>query len=216
MAWRTWGLALCVAAAAIGYHMPWVAHDTAGFTMNGFDLAEWSSLHPAVRSASMQTSLMLRAPLLALVVMLALIANGAEDMRWRWILRLGALLLALRLVPPKEFFDGATDDPNYRQMGWMTGVGLLAVGVAVMIARVPRGWHAVGIAAAGLAGVLAAWDGLSRANLLLDNFQIETAVGGGIMLYTVAVLMALVLAAWPAVHRFRLRQARRQTAATPV
>ncbi len=68
---------VCLAFALIGYHLAWYTHPTAGFTTNAFDLAEWASLHPAVRSSSppMLTSFLLRLPLIMLV---AAAGSGGE------------------------------------------------------------------------------------------------------------------------------------------
>ena len=74
---RGWLIFAGLILATVCYYLPWYTHDTAGFTTNAFDLAEWSSLHPAVRSSSppMLTSFLLRFPQVMLIVALALAAN---------------------------------------------------------------------------------------------------------------------------------------------
>jgi len=181
------------------YYAPWFTHPTAAFTMNAFDLAEWSSLHPAVRSSSppMLTSLLLRLPHVLLVAALALAANGLPDVRARWIVRGLALLLALRMVPPTDFFSGATDDGNYRQLALLTAAGLgLALGA---IAAVRLAWRAqAALLIVGLVvAVVAGWMGLARAGVLLDNFEIEVATGAGpVGLSVIAAALAVAAVLW--------------------
>lgn len=193
-------LALLVwsAAAAIAYHLPWVEHVTAGFTMNGFDLAEWTSLHPAVRSSTppLLATFLLRAPHVAAVLALACAVSGLGSARWRtagWAL---ALVLAARFIPPVEFFQSARSDPNYRQMALLTGLGMAGVlGVMALRRVVTRRSALCGAVVLGV-GMAAGWVGLSRALVLLDNFEIAVVVGRGVVLYTAAALGAGVVAAW--------------------
>ncbi len=162
--------------------------------MNGFDLAEWTSLHPAVRASSptLLTSLLLRMPHVMLAFALALAANGLTDARMRWIVRAVAVLLALRMVPPMEFFTETRDDPNYRQMALMTVMGLAAVGTALVT---PKRWQMLALASTLIIGVVAGWMGLTRSAELLDNFQIITKIGPGIIGLTVFSAAGVVMIA---------------------
>lgn len=190
---RFWMVLGCLLLALVGYYLPWYTHDTAGFTMNGFDLSEWTSIHPAVRSSSppMLTSFLLRLPQLALVAALALVANEAGDVRVRWLVRGGALLLALRSFPPTDFFSTMRDDPNYRQMALLAVLGVAAVAVAPLAPG--RRWQRALLAAVLAVGAMAGWAGLQRADELLDNFEIAVQVGPGAPVYTLAAALATVL-----------------------
>lgn len=192
---RVWLILFGLALALICYYLPWFTHSTAGFTMNGFDLAEWSSLHPAVRSSSpsMLTSFLLRAPLLALIAALALAANRLSDPRVRWVLRALAVLIALRFVPPADFFRPARDDPNYRQMALLVGLSGVAVLTAWAFYRAPERWQGALLVVVLLAGTVCSWWGLSRAKLLLDNFEIAVKVGMGFVGYAA---LAAAIAVW--------------------
>lgn len=209
-----WGL-LSVLLALVCYYLPWYAHDTAGFTMHGFDLAEWASLHPAVRSSSpeMLTSFLLRAPQWIIVVALTLVANRFDDPRWRWVVRAGALALALRFVPPKEFFTDTPDDPNYRQMTLLLVLSGLSVLLALLVYRVPEHIQNGVLIALLMAGVVMSWWGLSRTGELLDNFEIDVQIGVGIVGYTVFVLLAGLIIAWPRGVRIAPRRQKPQSAA---
>lgn len=189
-------LALVVALAA--FYLPWVEHISAGFTMNGFDLAEWASLHPAVRSSSppLLTSFLLRLPQVAVAIGLALAAGALSDPRWRAIGWAAALVVALRYIPPTEFWQGARGDPNYRQMALLTAIGVLGTGLGALLRRLAARWLAAGSALLVIAGVAAGWAGLSRAGELLDNFEIATSAGSGPPLYTGAAVVVGLLAAW--------------------
>lgn len=187
-------LAVVIAAlglALVAYYLPWVTHPTAGFTMNGFDLAEWTSLHPASRSGfpPMLTPFLLRAPQAAIAIGLALAAGAASDPRWRAAGWGAALIIALRTMPPAEFLQGARADPNYRQMALLTAAGLSGVALAAYTRLRGRLWLVALVTVSG-SGALAGWAGLSRAGVLLDNFEIAARTGAGPALYTVAVIAA--------------------------
>ncbi len=201
----------CLALGIVGYYLPWFAHSTAGFTMNGFDLAEWSSLHPAVRSSSppMLTSFLLRLPQVVLAAALALAANGLLDPRRRWVARGAAVLLALRMVPPTDFFGSARGDPNYRQMAFLTVAGLALVLGALGLYRLSPRWQKWLLAALLVSGLLAGWVGLSRAGTLLENFEIDVHPGAGIILWSAASGAAMLLVLWPESGPLRNRAAGR-------
>lgn len=187
-----------LALALAGYYIPWYTHKTAGFTMNAFDLAEWSSLHPSVRSESPEllTTLLLRMPHLVITTALALAANGLRDPRFRWIVRGLTLGLVLRMVPPTDFFRTASDDPNYRQMALLTVFSVFLVLVALPLSRLSKRWQLWLIAALLVVGSGAGWSGLSRTDVLMDNFQINVRIGPGIIFYTLATVLMIGGAAW--------------------
>ncbi|MCZ7542374.1 MAG: hypothetical protein M5R40_02005 [Anaerolineae bacterium] len=98
------------ALALLGCYLPWVAHPAAALAPNMLDLAEWTSLHPAVRGSA--------PPLLltfALRLPLALAGVGiAYAVRWGW---LPGLVIALTLLPPLEFFRARRATPTSGR-GW--------------------------------------------------------------------------------------------------
>lgn len=206
MTGRGWWTVFALLALLACYHASWFVHESAGFTMHAYDLAEWSSLHPAVRSSSpaMLTSFLLRAPLFVVVFGLALAANWFVDARPRWAIRAVALVVALRFVPPKEFFTAASDDPNYRQMALLAAMSATAVLVAPLLGRLPERVQAATFGAVVGAGVGVAWWGQSRAGELLRNFEIDVHNGLGIVAYTVIATVAVIVHVWLA-SRQRLR-----------
>ncbi len=205
---RGWWVLVSLLLVLVCYYLPWYAHDTAGFTMHGFDLAEWASLHPAVRSSTPEllTSFLLRAPQWIVVAGLALAANRLDDTRWRWIVRAGALALALRFVPPKEFFTDTPDDPNYRQMTLLLVLSGLSVLLAGLMFRLPQRVQSSVLLALLVAGAVMGWWGLSRTGELLDNFEIDVRIGVGIVGYTLFATLAGLIAVWPHDVRAALRR----------
>lgn len=195
--WRAWLVLVGLVLATACYYLPWVTHQTAGFTMNAFDLAEWASLHPAVRSSTppMLTSFLLRMPQLALVFAFTLAANRLADARARWLMRGVAVLPLLRFIPPAEFFTRATDDPNYRQMALLTSLGIGLVVLSILVQRMPTRWQNGLSSLALLGGVSSGWWGLSRTRLLLDNFEIAVRTGPGIVGLTV-ISAGVILVLW--------------------
>jgi len=198
---RCWWLSLVALALALAcYYLPWYTHATAAFTLHAYDLAEWTSLHPAVRAESpaLLTSFLLRLPQVTLVLAAALLANRGRDPRARWLVRGIALVVALRFLPPREFFGSASADPNYRQMAALTALGVVGIVGVTVGARLSARWQVWMAAGVLLVGVLAGWWGLSRTQPLLDNFQIRVQVGSGVVGYTVFCLVAVGGIAYPA------------------
>ncbi len=188
-----WWLALvALTLALLCYYLPWYSHATAAFTLHAYDLAEWASLHPAVRSEApvLWTSFLLRLPQVTLIWAAALLANGGRDPRLRTVLRGVALLVALRFLPPREFLSAASGDPNYRQMAVLTGLGLAGILLAILAWRLPECWQRWAAAVILLAGAIAGWWGLTHIRPLLDNFQVEARVGYGVLGYTLFCLAA--------------------------
>lgn len=181
--------------ALVCFHLPWYSHASAAFTMNAFDLAEWASIHPAVRSSSppMLTSFLLRLPLVMLAAALALAINLLPDARWRWLGRAVAALLLVRLIPPSDFFGDARDDPNYRQMLLLFTLGVALLVTSLAARRLHDHFQAALGAGLLVVGVLAGWWGLSRAGTLLDNFAVNVDVGPGVWGMTLATAATVVM-----------------------
>jgi len=190
---------VCLAGALVAYHLAWYTHATAGFTTNAFDLAEWTSLHPAVRSSSppLLTSFLLRLPLVGLVAAALLAANGLADTRVRWIARVVMALPLLRLVPPKDFFTTASADPNYRQVALLVALGGALWLASPLAGRLPERWQVRLVGGVLLGSAAAGWTGLARAHLLLGNFEIHVRVGPGLPLLMAASALAVAVGRVP-------------------
>jgi hypothetical protein len=112
--------------ALLAYYLPFVWHKAAALTANGYDLAEWISIHPAVRGGNppLLIPFLLRAALAGIAVLMGI--QALQQTRWRWLYALVALALAVTLLPPLEYFVKAGDDPNYGQQ-FMIANGTLVV-----------------------------------------------------------------------------------------
>jgi len=123
---------LWLSLALLAYYLPWTVHPAAAFTLNANDLAEWISLHPAVRGGSppLVGPFLLRIVLAGMAVLWACYATRpAHRMQrsglWQKIAIVMALILGITLMPPLGFFRGAGDDPNYQQQ-FMISLGTMS------------------------------------------------------------------------------------------
>ena len=189
-----WPLAVLFVLALVAYTLPWIAGSGVGLTFGGYDLAEWTSLHPAVHAQTppFLTTLLLRLP--AACAALALVFAGCQDMSRprRWLLGAVTVLTAVALLPPFEILTVAREDPNYRQQALLAAVTLVAglIGASGWARRAGR-W--IGLALAVLAGA-AAVAGLALGYELLAAFKLSVRLGvGGPLFVVLCALMALWL-----------------------
>ena len=105
----------------LGYLLPWAVAPSAPMTLNAYDLAEWTSLHPAQR----QTTPPLLAPLLLRAQLVMLSLAIALSVSQRWVAAAAVAALALAQLPPFEYvYDIA--NLNYRQQFALALVSLAA------------------------------------------------------------------------------------------
>lgn len=180
------------AAALILYFVPWVDAGSASLTFGAYDLAEWTSLHPAVRfvEPALVMTLLLRLVPALLVIGLAAWASLCRGSGLWWLAGLTVLIAAGGLLPPFEFIAN-TGDPNYRQQ-FVVALTALIGGLASwsgLLGRHHR-WITLGTAIGALA---CAAVGLTQALALFDGFRIDTAVGtGGPGLMLCALALAVI------------------------
>ncbi len=169
------------------YLFPWLVNPSASLTPNAYALAEWTSLHPAVRDAAVPllTSLLLRLPLACLALLVAFAAR-------RGILpALVVLVIAAALLPPPQFVT-ALDDSNYRQLAALAVFTVIAgaLGLSGRLGRYRRR-IAVGVA---LVGALASGVGMAQSYSLMRGFDLPTQIGlGGVALVLAFVLVAVMM-----------------------
>jgi hypothetical protein len=179
--WLLWTL---LAFALVTYTLPWVINSGVSLSLGAYDLAEWSSLHPAVRASNppFLATFLLRFPLACLGVIAALMAS-----KRRWPKLTASILIALALLPPVEFFTQYRDDPNYRQQFALALLVLLVCLTAFphRWARL-RGWLSAGAAlAAGVSGLL----GLSETYRLMRDFGLSTGISLWPFIFAVILLL---------------------------
>ncbi len=173
------------------YLFPWLTNPSVSLSLNAYDLAEWASLHPAVRDATpaLLTSVLLRLPLVCLALLIAFTARRSL------LPVLIVLVLTAALLPPPEFIK-ALDDPNYRQQAGLALFTLIG-GALGLSGKLSRARHWI-VAAIGLLGALASIIGLLQSYHLMRGFSLPTHVGlGGVFL----ALLFLVVAGAEAINQ---------------
>lgn len=184
--WLAW-FALTAIAACL---LPWVVNPGAGLSLNAVDLAEWTSLSPAVQAQTpaLWTSFLLRTPLWVTTLLAVLAARGRA---LGWVTLLIVALSAAQL-PPIEFF-GALDNANYRQQFLMAvltaGGGLLAVTFSRRINPL------IGGALVAVIGLVAVMAGASGAAAAMQAFGLPAPAGPGLLVYGAALAFIAVAAA---------------------
>lgn len=194
LSWLLWG---ALALGIIAFYLPWLWHPAAGLAPNGYDLAEWASLHPQARQASpaLLPSLLLRAEmalLSALVVFHAVRHRGYG----RWAGLGVAVLLVLTLLPPLDFFLSAQGDGNYQQQFGLAVVALGLSGISWWSMRWPRRLQFLFLVLLVAAGSASGIVGLAQSGALLNAFGITFAVGAGSILTIGAFVLVGVLLLW--------------------
>jgi uncharacterized membrane protein YsdA (DUF1294 family) len=189
--------------ALAAYYLPWIANRAAALSANAYNLAEWTSLHPAVRGANVPlvAPFLLRAALGGLALLFGFRVLRALTGWLRLAYVALAIWLALTLLPPLDFFRGAWDDPNYRQqfllsVGTLIGLGILAVAGRRASPRLLRRAEASVSLLALLSGLI----GEILAQNVIRSLQIDAPLGVGVVLL-VACLGLAGLAAWRASTR---------------
>lgn len=178
-----WGMLIAAVMGVIAVHIPWHVHEVAAFTLNAFDLAEWVSLHPATRAENppLLSSILLRLPLVLLGLSTALSANFLRDERLRWIWRLAALLVVLRLNPPIDFYRSPNGvSLNAQHLAYLTFAGIGLVLIIIAIGRRIRPFYFPLMAALWIVILAVSWEGLSRATRTIESLQIDVGYGAGI------------------------------------
>lgn len=183
---------ILVAGLLVAYGLPWTISYSAGLSMNAYDLAEWSSLHPDVRAASppFLTTLFLRLPLMCIAVLIGWLTPRLPRGLPRTMGGLAVGLIAVALLPPFEFLTVARDDANYRQQFMLAllaffGGGLGLTGWLKPLSR----WTLVVV---GLLSAAVSAAGINHVYGLLQGFDLPIWIGIGAPL---SIGFALILAA---------------------
>lgn len=173
------------------FMIPWVINQGAGLTAGAYDLAEWTTLHPASRAQSppLLTGLLLR--LQPLLILNILLLNIPYKSRSRWLAgSLLTLLLCLALLPPLEFLSSA-EDLNYRQQLGLSIATLITgfINVQSLLKRL----QTVLIPLLLLAGIVAAVAGLSQTITYMQQYGLIAQPGPGGLGLTITYVIWLLL-----------------------
>ena len=174
-----------------GYLLPWIVAPTAPLTLNAYDLAEWTTLHPNQRGTALVAPLLLRLQLPIIAMLAALFARSP---RIKPMAALMIALLALAQLPPLEFVTIARHDSNYQQQFLLAAISLVA-GLGLLACQPSRllVLAALGLAITGLASSLV---GQHQARLLYQMSLQESApgIGAGVLVLAYIGMIAAVFA----------------------
>lgn len=178
---------LLVSLALIAYCLPWLLNPGVSLSYGVYDLAEWTSLHPAVRESSppLLLTLILRLPL---IYVTAIVAFSQLPVLPRAAF---VTIIMVALLPPLEFFTQYSGDPNYRQQFALSIVALLVGGIGLSGFLVP--WYpAIRIIGSAVVGVTAAW-GLEQAYTLMTDYYLPVHIGlGGLLFITLCGCIIII------------------------
>jgi hypothetical protein len=186
----------------IAYLVPWVVNPGASLTLGGYDLAEWTSLHPAVvgETPPLLTTFLLRLPLVCVTIALAFFIMPEQNNRI--VGGIVLLLMGFALLPPLEILD----DPgnwNYRQQ-LALAVGTVLIGAIGLSGKRKQMRPFIGSFMA-LVGAGACLVGLSRAFNLMQGFNLPSQIGAGGVV-TAMLFVAFVITQWQIGQRIALRR----------
>lgn len=167
---------ILLALGLVGYALPWIVAPSAPLTLNAYDLAEWTSLHPLQRATSppLLAPLELRLQLLILSVIVGLMASGRVNTS---ISALAILLLALAQLPPFEFVDDLRN-LNYSQQ-FLLALASLLLSLALLPFKFGR-FSAYIMLALTLLGIGSAIHAHAQALDLFAVWSLEASVGAGL------------------------------------
>ena len=187
---------LLLALGLVGYLLPWMVAPTAPMTLNAYDLAEWTRLHPTQLGTPLVVPLLLR---LQLPVIILLAALFARDSLTRLLAMIIILSLSVAQLPPLEFLTISRHDSNYQQQFLLAAISLIA-GLALFARKPsrPMALAAVGLAITGLLSALAGQHQAQRLYQLSSQAGLP-GVGAGILAFAYIGMIARM-------HRFKLAQ----------
>jgi hypothetical protein len=109
----------------IAYLMPLLIVSASPLSMTSYDLAEWLSLAPSQRTASIPLIVPFLLRVQPVIISLLFLIN-LQHVKYRKAI-LGILVVAqLALLPPLEFFS-TPNDPNYQQQLFITLLGIIVL-----------------------------------------------------------------------------------------
>ena len=185
---------IAVILAIIMNALPWLTNPGAGLCFGAGDLAEWASLHPAVRAASppLLTSFLLRLPLVCLALITGFSAPPPilKSRAW-WIAAMVSGVILVLLFPPLEYFTIAQNDKNYQQQIMLVGTALVGCGLG--LSRILASWRGRAVILWAITGAGSGLVGLQKSYDLMRNFDLPVQIGiGGIGLPGAFILIAVI------------------------
>ena len=191
-----------------GYFGPWVAHRAAGLVVSGLDLGEYVKFIPQVMSGQIAIRReIFYLPLFAGSVIASLLASRRSLPPWvRALLGLGAILLALALLPP-AWSPAALRTPEFRLQTAGLIFCLIMVPAIILTRHLPDRLVLVLIALLALpAAILPAWGFLDVRPAIAALYRQPLRMGWGFW----AELIGFLLVAFWAIAQVLTRPAPRR------
>jgi hypothetical protein len=188
--------------ALVFYLAPWVISPGISLTLGAYDLAEWTSLHPAVRFVEpfLLATLFLRLPLVLIVGIIGLNSGPRFSGRW-WAAATAVLFISLALLPPLEFFLDARGDINYQQQ-FALAVGSLVLGAAGLTGWLRPAGNPLTALLALLAIVITVL-GIAQVTTLIRDLSLPSSIGAGPVGFAAVMLVLAGSHLWMYYHRFK-------------
>ncbi len=186
---------LALVLALVAYLLPWVIATNSAMTLNAFDLAEWTSLHPSQRHAlpPLITPLLLRAQLPIIAALVALWASSPKE---RLLAILCVFLLAVAQLPPWEFLRDS-GDANYQQQAALALATIIfSIGLPGLRRLMPANFQPFVVILIAILGIVSAILGQSQA---LDLYHVtleQGETGGGLWICLAAYAAISLNALW--------------------
>lgn len=175
----------------IAYIMPWLIHSTQTLTLNAFDLAEWTTLHPSSRSASLPLleSFLLRFQIIIILWLMISTITHERVISFTNFLKVAMIVIvSISLLPPIDQITNISD-LNYRQQ---IALALLSLLGAIAISFSSIGWRwSIQVILLALA-LITALPGIFQAGLLFQSYDLSISIGAGTIAYIVIISCSLV------------------------
>lgn len=200
---RQWVLPMIfVLLGLAAYCAPWLASSGSSLSLNGYDLAEWSSLVPGVRYGAqpMVVPGLLRAQFIFMAAIITLLPTRHGTWLW-WACGAAGLAVVIALLPPFEYFleESWRGDVNY---GQQVTFALLALFNAAICWVLPRGrQRRLALIAMAAAGIVTAVAGVTHAVGLAAGYDIPATIGMGVAGYIAALIGIAFIPPLPARHK---------------
>ena len=195
---------LLAAGLVLLYVSPWMTSGSAALTFGGYDLGEWASLPPGVRSENppLVASFLLRLPLALITLYVAFTAPYRRISFGWWAVGAACLLLVAAQLPPLDFFTTARGDSNYGQQATLALIAL--VGALVGLISAPGRWRWLGAAAVAAVSAVASVAGVLSAAALMAAYNFSAQPGAAVWLAALLFGVAALWAAFRFVRGFAL------------
>jgi hypothetical protein len=173
-----------LAAGWLGIWGAWIPHPTAALTQNALDLAEWATFLSDVRYGGLRLMPeVLRLGVALSVVALGVAAGSIEPWPLRWLVRLGAAIPGLIMLPPYP----SLLNPIGSGYKWrMVAALVLWLGVGLTLFSDRLGWRRrSGLVAAlsGLAAVAGWWAYLALRGPFQAHYTHTLPPGWGVVIF---------------------------------